>query len=177
MAGWLIRASDAAVPLFVLVILAAGWLRGVKVYQAFLAGAKEGFELAVRLIPYLVGMLSAISILRASGLMDLLLARLKGPLAVLGLPAELLPLALARPLSGSASFALMADALQTYGPDSFLGRLAATMQGATDTTLYILTVYFGSVGVRRTRYALPVGLIADAAGIATAVFLSRLLWG
>jgi len=177
MAAALLWASNAAVLMFVLLVLVAGWCRGVKVYETFLAGAQEGFELAVRLIPYLVGMLVAIATLRASGLLDIALAPLRGPLATLGLPPELLPLALARPLSGSASFALMADALQTYGPDSLLGRMASTMQGATDTTLYILTVYFGSVGVKRTRYALPVGLMADVAGIGAAVFIARLFWG
>lgn len=177
MAGYLLWASNAAVPLFIFFVLAVAWRRGVRVYETFLAGAKEGFEIAVRLIPYLVGMLAAIGALRASGLLDLLLTPLRAPLGTLGLPAELLPLALTRPLSGSASFALMVDALQSYGPDSFLGRMASTMQGATDTTLYILSVYFGSVGVKRTRYALSVGLLADAAGIGTAVLLSRLLWG
>ncbi|MDK2856103.1 MAG: spore maturation protein [Bacillota bacterium] len=177
MAGWFLKASNAAVPLFVFLVLILGWRRGVRVYETFIDGAKEGFEISVRLIPYLVGMLAAIGALRASGLLDFILAPLRVPLDALGFPVELLPLALTRSLSGSASFALMVDALQAYGPDSFLGRTASTMQGATDTTLYILTVYFGSVGVKRTRYALLVGLLADAAGIGTAVLISRLVWG
>ncbi|MGI6604371.1 MAG: spore maturation protein [Firmicutes bacterium] len=177
MVSYILWLSDAVVPLFLLLILVVAWRRRVRVYEVFLAGAKEGFELGVRLIPYLVGMLAAIGVFRASGLLDLILSPLQGPLAALGMPGELLPLALTRPLSGSASFALMADALQSYGPDSFLGLAASTMQGATDTTFYILTVYFGSVGIKRMRYALLAGLAADVAGIGMAVLLARLLWG
>ncbi len=159
-------------------ILLIAKLRGVKVYEVFIQGATAGFELAVKMIPpYLVAMLTAIGAARTSGLLELVLRPIQGPLAVVGFPPELLLMALTRPLSGSASFALMVDALQTYGPDSLLGLMASALQGATDTTFYILAVYFGSVGVKRFRYALLVGLLADAAGIMAAVLFARILWG
>lgn len=173
----LIGLSDNVVPLFIGLILLIAKLRGVKVYEVFIQGATAGFELAVKMIPYLVAMLTAIGAARTSGLLELVLRPIQGPLAVVGFPPELLLMALTRPLSGSASFALMVDALQTYGPDSLLGLMASALQGATDTTFYILAVYFGSVGVKRFRYALLVGLLADAAGIMAAVLFARILWG
>ncbi|NLG87442.1 MAG: spore maturation protein [Firmicutes bacterium] len=177
MASYLITLSNSAVPLFVGLILLVAKFRGVKVHEVFVQGAAEGFDIAIKMIPYLVAMLTAIGAARTSGLLELVLSPLQGPLTILGFPSELLPIALMRPLSGSASFALMVDALQTYGPDSLLGLMASTLQGATDTTFYILAVYFGSVGVKRFRYAPFVGLIADLAGITSAVLLARLVWG
>ncbi|MGI6128799.1 MAG: spore maturation protein [bacterium] len=177
MGSCLLDISNSAVPLFVGVILLVAKLRGVKVYEVFVQGAAEGFEIAIKLIPYLVAMLTAVGVARVSGLLDLLLMPLYRPLTWLGFPSELFPIALMRPLSGSASFSLMVDALQTYGPDSLLGLMASTLQGATDTTFYILAVYFGSVGVKRFRYALFVGLMADVAGITSAVLLTRFFLG
>lgn len=174
---YLFDLSNSIVPIFIGTILLVGKLRGVKVYEVFIQGAADGFELAIKMIPYLIAMLTAIGVARSSGLLELALRPLQGPLTVVGFPPELLLMALMRPLSGSASFALMVDALQTYGPDSLLGLMASVLQGATDTTFYILTVYFGSVGVKRFRYALFVGLFADIAGMTTAVLLARIFWG
>ena len=176
MASCLVTFSNNVVPFFVGTILLIAKLKGVRVYEAFIQGAAKGFELAIRMIPYLVAILAAISVARTSGLLELILCPLEDPLAVVGFPPELLLMAVMRPLSGSASFALMIDALQTYGPDSLLGLTASALQGATDTTFYILTVYFGSAGVKRFRYALFVGLLADIAGITAAVVLTRLLF-
>ncbi|MDH7572313.1 MAG: nucleoside recognition domain-containing protein, partial [Clostridia bacterium] len=132
-----------------------------------------GFVTAVRIIPYLVGMMTAISVFRASGAMELC-ARLLAPvLQPLGIPAEVLPLALMRPLSGGAALGVAADLIRTYGPDSFLGRLASVMQGSTDTTFYVLSVYFGSVGITRYRYAVALGLTADVVSFLAAVVICR----
>ncbi|MGB9885931.1 MAG: spore maturation protein [Moorellales bacterium] len=168
--------SQWAVPGLFLLIPLAGWLRRVKVYEAFVQGAEQGFGTAVRIIPYLVGMMVAINVFRTSGAMELL-AHLLGPiLDPLGIPAEILPLALMRPLSGGAALGVTADLICTYGPDSFLGRLASVMQGSTDTTFYVLSVYFGSVGITRYRYAVALGLTADAVSFLAAVFVCRWLF-
>ena len=154
-----------------------GWIRGVRVFESFVEGAKEGFQVALRLIPYLVGILVAVGMFRASGGLAVFV-RLVAPItAPIGLPAEAVPLAVLRPLSGSGALGVMTEILSTHGPDSFLGYLASTMQGSTDTTFYILAVYFGAVGIKRTRHAVPAGLIADAAGLSAAVVVSHLLWG
>ena len=154
-----------------------GWSRGVRVFETFVEGAKEGFQVALRLIPYLVGILVAVGMFRASGGLAVFV-RLVAPITVpVGLPAEALPLAILRPLSGSGSLGVMTEILSTHGPDSFLGYLASTMQGSTDTTFYVLAVYFGAVGIKRTRHAVPAGLIADAAGLSAAVLVSHLFWG
>ena len=171
----LVYLSNNIVPIFIGLILAVAKLKRVKVYEAFVEGAAEGFILAVKMIPYLVAILAAVGIARASGLLEMAFCWLEGPLAVIGFPSELLLMALMRPLSGSASFALMLDALQTYGPDSALGLMASSLQGSTDTTFYILTVYFGAVGITHYRYALAVGLLADIAGMVSAVLLTRVL--
>ena len=165
--------SRWAVPGLFLLIPLAGWLRRVKLYEAFVQGAEQGFSTAVRIIPYLVGMMVAINVFRVSGAMELC-ARLLAPvLDPLGIPAEVLPLALVRPLSGGAALGVTADLIRSYGPDSFLGRLASVMQGSTDTTFYVLTVYFGSVGVTRYRYALALGLTADIVSFLAAVVVCR----
>jgi len=161
------------VPLLFLVIPLVGWIRRVKLYEAFVQGAEQGFVTAVRIIPYLVGMMTAISVFRASGAMDLC-ARLLAPvLQPLGIPAEVLPLALMRPLSGGAALGVAADLIRTYGPDSFLGRLASVMQGSTDTTFYVVSIYFGSVGITRYRYAVALGLTADVVSFLAAVAVCR----
>jgi spore maturation protein SpmB len=160
------------------ILLAA--LRRINVFEAFIEGAKEGFGVAIRVIPYLVAILVAIGVFRASGALDLLVAGVGRGFTALGLPTDFipaLPTALMKPLSGSGARGLMVEALETYGADSFVGRLASTFQGATDTTFYILALYFGSVGVRRTRYAVGAGLIADVAGIVAAIFIAYIFWG
>ena len=152
----------------------------INVYDAFIEGAKEGFQTAVRIIPYLVAILVAIGVFRASGAMDFLIDGIAWCVALVGGDTEFvgaLPTALMKPLSGSGARGLMVDAMTTYGADSFVGRLACLFQGATDTTFYILAVYFGSVGIRKTRHAVTCGLLADLAGIVSAVFICYLFFG
>jgi spore maturation protein B len=157
-----------AVPVLLVGITLAGMLRKVKVYDVFIEGAKEGFEVGVKIIPFLVGILVAIGMFRASGAMELLLAGLRPLAAATGFPAELIPLAILRSLSGSGSLALTTDIIKTQGPDSLLARMAATMYGSSETTFYVLAVYFGAIGVRRTRHAVPAALVGDVvAAIAT----------
>ncbi|MGE5371438.1 MAG: spore maturation protein [Solirubrobacterales bacterium] len=168
--------SKWAIPLVLFVIPLIGFLRGVPVYEAFVEGAEEGLTTAVKIVPFLVGMLVAISVFRASGALDFL-ARLAAPvLAWLGAPPEILPLAFMRPLSGSGVLALATELMKTHGPDSLIGRMASTMQGSTDTTFFILTVYFGSVGVTRYRYAVYTGLLADVSGLIASVYICNLLF-
>jgi spore maturation protein B len=157
-----------AVPVLLVGITLAGMLRKVKVYDVFIEGAKEGFEVGVKIIPFLVGILVAIGMFRASGAMELLLAALRPVATATGFPADLIPLAILRSLSGSGSLALTTDIIKTQGPDSLLARMAATMYGSSETTFYVLAVYFGAIGVRRTRHAVPAALVGDVvAAIAT----------
>jgi spore maturation protein B len=162
------QVSIWAVPVLLVGITLAGMLRKVKVYDVFIEGAKEGFEVAVKIIPFLVGILVAIGMFRASGAMELLLAGLRPVATATGFPADLIPLAILRSLSGSGSLALTTDIIKTQGPDSLLARMAATMYGSSETTFYVLAVYFGAIGVRRTRHAVPAALVGDVvAAIAT----------
>lgn len=169
--------SVVAIPVIIAVFLGWGFFKKVKVYEVFVEGAKEGFNTAVRIIPYLVAMLFAIGIFRASGALDLLLAVLSPATNLIGMPAEAMPMALLRPLSGSGSLGVMTEIIQTHGADSFIGVLVSTMFGSTETTFYVLAVYFGSASVRNTRHALPAGLVADLFGMLGALFICRLLFG
>ena len=158
----------------------AGLRKKINVYDTFIEGAKEGFQTAVRIIPYLVAILVAIGVFRASGAMDFLIDGIAWLVALVGGDTEFvgaLPTALMKPLSGSGARGLMVDAMTTYGADSFVGRLSCLFQGATDTTFYILAVYFGSVGIRKTRHAVTCGLLADLAGIISAIFICYLFFG
>jgi spore maturation protein B len=150
-----------AMPVLLVAIPAVGIIRGVKVYDVFIEGAKEGFDVAIRIIPFLVGILVAIGMFRGSGAMDLLTAVLRPIVAPIGFPPELVPLGILRSLTGSGSLAFTTDLIKSHGPDSVIGRTAATMYGSTETTFYVLAVYFGAVGVRRTRHAVPAALISD----------------
>ncbi|MFY7949826.1 MAG: nucleoside recognition domain-containing protein [Gemmatimonas sp.] len=155
-------------------------VRKVNAYEMFIEGAKEGFQVAIRIIPYLVAVLVAIGVFRASGTLDLLTKGLGVLFVAIGLDERMipaLPTALMKPLSGSGARGMMVDAMKTYGADSFVGRLASTFQGATDTTFYILALYFGSVGVKKTRYAVSMGLLADLAGVIAAIVFAYLFWG
>ena len=153
------------------------WFRGVSVYDEFVEGAKDGFHTAVRIIPYLVAMLVAVGMFRGAGGVDLISQALRPVLEAVHFPVELLPLSLMRPLSGSASRGLFADILNQYGPDHFLTRTAGTIMGSTETTLYVIMVYFGAVAIRRTRHAIWAGLIADLAGVIASVVVCRLVFG
>lgn len=165
-----------AIPAFLIAFIAWGIARKVKVYEVFVDGAKEGFTVAVKIIPYLVAMLVGIGIFRASGAMDLLSAVLAPVTSLIGMPPEALPMALLRPLSGSGSLGLMTELMKVHGPDSFIGVLVSTMYGSSETTFYVLAVYFGTVAVKNTRHAVPAGLIADAAGMLAAVWIVRILF-
>lgn len=167
----------AAVPLMFFIFLGWGIVRKVKVYEVFVEGAKEGFSTAVRIIPYLVAMLAAIGIFRASGALELLTSLLAPLTSLIGMPAEALTMALMRPLSGSGSLGVMTELMKAHGPDSLLGVMVSTMYGSSETTFYVLAVYFGSVGIKNTRHAVPVGLIADACGMLAAVWVVNLLFG
>ncbi len=152
-------------------------VKKVKVYESFVEGAKDGFTIAVRIIPYLVAILVAIGMFRASGALDLLLNYLSPVLSIIGFPPENLPLALMRPLSGSGSLGLLTDLVNQHGPESLIAKIGATMFGSTETTFYVLAVYFGSVGIRKTRHALAAGLIADAVGVLSAIYVCRFFLG
>ena len=168
--------SKLAIPLLILIFIGYGAIKKVKVYESFVEGAKDGFNIAVKIIPYLVAMLIAIGIFRAGGAMDWLIFILKPITNFIGMPAEALPMALMRPLSGSGSLGIMSENLAVYGPDSFIGILVSTFYGSTETTFYVLALYFGAVNIKNTRHALPVGLIADVAGILGALFIVKLLF-
>lgn len=174
--------SVAGIVLFSIIILfiVAGIRAKINVYEAFIEGAKDGFSTAVRIIPYLVAILVAIGVFRASGGMDVIMNGIAWCANAVGLGTDLvgaLPTAIMKPLSGSGARGMMVDAMNTYGADSFAGRLACLFQGATDTTFYILAVYFGSVGIRKTRHALTCGLLADLAGIIAAIVVGYVFFG
>lgn len=169
--------ANWTVPALIAAILMFGWVRGAKVYDSLVTGAKEGFQVALRIIPYLVAILVMVGMLRAAGGIDLLVRYLGPVTAGVGMPAEALPMALLRPFSGSGAYGVMAAIMEQHGPDSFIGYMVSTFQGSTETTFYVLAVYFGAVGVRRTRHALPACLLADLAGIIAAVTIVNLLFG
>ena len=166
-----------AIPLVIVLFLSWGAVKKVKVYEVFVEGAKEGFGTALRIIPYLVAMLVAIGIFRASGAMDVLVGLLSPFTRLIGMPPETLPMAIMRPLSGSASLGIMTELMKVHGPDSLIGVLASTMYGSSETTFYVLAVYFGAVGVKNTRHAVPTGLIADAVGMLVAVWIVKVVMG
>jgi len=169
--------SDWAIPLLLFIIPVMAFVKKIKVYETFVDGAKEGFEVAVKIIPYLVAILVAIGMFRASGAMDIFI-RLIAPLTdFIGLPAEALPAALMRPLSGSGSLGIATELMVQHGPDSFIGRLVSTFFGCTETTFYVIAVYFGAVGVKKTRHAVPGGLIGDLAGLLAALFICQIVFG
>ena len=165
-----------AIPVFLLGIPAYGAFRKVKVYESFVQGAKEGFQVGVRIIPYLAAILVAVGMLRSAGAIDLLARALDPLLRRIGMPAEILPLAVMRPLSGSGSMGIVAELIKTHGPDSFIARLAASAYGSTETTFYVLAVYFGSVGIRKTRYAVASGLIADIVSLFASLAVCKLMF-
>src|SRR5699024_9987393 len=167
--------STWLIPGFILLILIAATIKRLPAYELFVEGGKEGVHMAFSLLPFLVGMLVSIAILRASGAMDAFFDLISPLLTSLGVPAEILPLAFVRPISGTLALGMTSELIQTFGPDSFIGRLASTMQGSTDTTLYILTVYFGAVGIKRMRYALKVGLLADLIGIIASILIVNII--
>jgi spore maturation protein B len=165
------------IPLIICFIMIYGTLKKIPTYEAFVEGGKEGISMSFSIIPFLVGMLVAISVFRASGALDFIVQFLKPLLQMLHVPAEILPLAIIRPISGTAALGMTSDLISVHGPDSFIGRLAATIQGSTDTTFYVLTVYFGAVGIKKMGDAVKVGLLADLIGIAAAIIVVSLVFG
>jgi len=161
--------SDWVIPCLAIGLLSFGFFRGVPVYERFVEGAKDGFEVAVKIIPYLVAILVAVGMLRSSGALGTFVSWVSPLTAPLGLPAEALPMALLRPLSGSGAYGVMMDILQTEGPDSYVGYLVSTLQGSTETTFYVIAVYFGAIRVNRVRHALAAALTADVMGVIAAV--------
>jgi spore maturation protein B len=169
--------SALVLPLIIVGFPLYGLYKRVPVYESFVEGAKEGFQVAVRIIPYLGAILFAIGMFRASGAMDFLVAALNPVLALVGFPGEVLPMAIVRPLTGSGSAAIVVDMINQYGEDSIFVKMAAVMFGSTETTFYVIAVYFGAVGIKRTRHAVPAGLTADIAAMLIAVWTVRLLFG
>jgi spore maturation protein B len=177
-----IRGFVGVISVFVIPLILVGFplyglYKRVPVYESFVQGAKEGFQVAVRIIPYLVAILFAIGMFRASGAMDFMVRALDPVLSKVGFPGEVVPMAIVRPLTGSGSAALVADMINQYGEDSILVKMAAVMFGSTETTFYVLAVYFGAVNIRKTRHALAAGLTADIAAMFIAVWVVRLLFG
>ncbi|MBN1595539.1 spore maturation protein [candidate division FCPU426 bacterium] len=168
--NWVVPLLLVGIPLFAFAV------KRVKVYESFIEGAKEGFWIGVKIIPYLVAILVAIGMFRASGAMGLLVAALRPVTGLIGFPPEALPVALLRPLSGSGTLGLISDLFQTFGPDSFIGRLVSVIEGSTETTFYVLAIYFGSISVRKARYALPASLLGDLTGVAAAFIVCSLLF-
>ena len=158
-----------AIPVLLVGIPLVGMIRGIKVYDVFIEGAKEGFQVAIRIIPFLVGILVAIGMFRGSGAMDLLTNALRPAMSAIHFPPEIFPLAVLRPLSGSGSLALATDIIKRYGPDSLIARMAATMYGSSETLFYVLAVYFGAIGVKRTRHAIPSAIVGDIVAAIVAV--------
>ncbi len=169
--------SYFVIPLIVVGFPLYGLYKKVPVYESFVEGAKEGFEVAVRIIPYLVAILFAIGMFRASGAMDFLVTMLDPLLAFVGFPAEVLPMAIVRPLTGSGSAGLVVDMINQFGEDHIFVKMAATMFGSTETTFYVVAVYFGAVNIKKTRHAVPAGLTADLAAMLIAVWTVRFLFG
>ena len=167
---WLLPALVAAVVLY-------GWARRVRVYESLVEGAKEGFQVALRIIPYLVAILVAVGMFRASGGLDFLVGLIAPVTALIGMPGEALPMAMLRPLTGSGALGVATETMTAHGPDSLIGYMASTYQGSTETTFYVLAVYFGAVGVKETRHTLPACLMADVTGILAATFIVNLMFG
>lgn len=164
------------VPLFILFVLITATWRKIPTYELFVEGGKEGVKMAFSLLPFLLGMIVSISILRSSGALEAFVHLITPLLTYIGVPPEIVPLALIRPISGTGALGMTAELISHHGPDSFIGRLASTLQGSTDTTLYILTVYFGAVQIKKMGYALKVGLLADLVGIIASIIIVTLVF-
>lgn len=169
--------SDYAVPAIFIVILFAAMLKKVKAYDMFIEGAKDGIETVIKIMPSLVGLLVAVGVFKASGALDIIIFILRPVTDLLGMPPQVAPLALLRPISGSASFAFVTDIIKAFGPDTYEGRVAATMMGSTETIFYTLAVYYGSVGIKNIRYTLVAALMADVISIIASLWACRFIFG
>lgn len=166
-----------AIPLLFLLILGVALFKDIKVYDAFVEGAREGITTIVKILPPLVGMMTAVGVFRSSGALDAVIFILSPVATFLGIPRETMPLALLRPVSGSASLALVADIIKVYGPDSYIGRVVSTMMGSTETIFYTLTVYYGSVGIKNIRYTLAAALVADGVSVLASAWICAMVFG
>lgn len=173
----LITISNMLIPIIVLLIIVYALYKSVPIYDSFVRGAKEGLGLGLSILPNLIAMLFAINILLKSGMLESAFVLLKPIFNFLRIPIEVLPMAAIRPISGNASFAIMIDLIRTHGVDSFIGRVAATMQGATDTTIYVIALYFGSIGIKKIKYALWAGLLTDLFAVIISIVLVGLVFG
>lgn len=169
--------SKFAIPFMIVGIISYGMLKNIKVYDSFTEGAKDGFTTAIRIIPFFVAMLVAIGVFRASGAMDILIKGLLPITKLLKIPEEVFPMVLMRPLSGSGAQGIVSELATTHGPESMVARIAAVMMGSSETTIYILAVYFGSISIKKQRHALTTGLIADLAGLLAAVYITKIFFG
>lgn len=170
------KISLLILPIMILVILSAGIIKKVPVYEEFVEGAKDGFKVSISIIPYLVAIIVGVSMFRASGAIDIIASVFSGILNKLSVPADILPIIITRSLSGSATLGIFSDIANNFGPDSYITKLAAVMVGSSETTFYVLAVYFGSVGIKKYRYALLTGIIADITGIVLAILVSRVFF-
>ncbi|MFW5976517.1 MAG: spore maturation protein [Bacillota bacterium] len=164
-------------PVLILLILSYGYYKNIKLYDTFTSGATEGIKIVFKILPYLMAMIIAINIFEASGVMGYMIKLFKPIFDNLNIPDQVIPLLFLRPLSGSGSLSYINKLMRQYGPDSFIGKMASTIQGSTETTFYIIAIYFGAVGIKKYRYSLIVGILADIAGFFAAVFICNLLFG
>lgn len=173
----LVKIGNYLIPIVVLSIIVYAIKKKVSIYDSFTSGAKEGLELAISIFPYLVAMLFATNVLLKSNVLNYAFGFMKPLFDAIKVPVEILPMAIIRPISGNASFAVMIDLIKTYGVDSFIGRLAATLQGATDTTIYVLSLYFGSIGIKKIGHAMWAGLLTDLAAVIISIILVSVVFG
>lgn len=173
----LVHIGNYFIPVVLGLIIIYAIKKKVNVYDSFISGAKEGLELSIDVFPYLIGMLFATNILLSSNFLENIFDVLKPFFDMLRIPVEIMPMAVIRPISGNASFAIMIDLIKTYGVDSFVGLVAASLQGATDTTIYVLCLYFGSIGIKKIRYSLWVGLLTDLVAVFVSVGIVKLVFG
>ncbi len=169
--------SEISLPVFIVAIIVYGLLKRVDIYAQFIAGAKGGIQIVFRILPYIVGMIFALEIFKASGCFDAVSAALSPLIKGVGIPPEVLPLFLMRPFSGSASMGLLAGILSKYGPDTYIGRVASTYMGSSESLFYTVSLYLGSVGITKSRYVIPVSLITDAMGLILSCLICRLIFG
>lgn len=169
--------SLAVIPAIMSIILLHGYIKGVSLYDTFVEGAKEGFQAALRIMPYLIAIFIAIGIFKRSGAMNILVNIISPITNLVGVPKEVIPLALMRPISGSGSLAVVKEIITEYGPDSFIGRVASTMMGSAETIFYTMAVYFGIVGIKNSRHTLPAALISHIASVIASVFICNIVFG
>ena len=169
--------SNLIIPIMVLGIILYAYIKKVDIYDVFIEGSKESYDMILTMFPCMLAMIFGINIFIKSGILEYIFGFFQGILDILNLPLEIIPMAIMRPISGSSSLAILNTILETYGPDSFIGRLASVIQGSTDTTFYVLTLYFGSIGIKKIKYSLWAGLAADIIGITSAIIIVNIIFG